>query len=256
MTASRRHPYANTITKLALDVPPLPDSSMGKLVRKLNAIVDEVNSRGVQAIQAYDSLPAPHADSHLQGGADPLDAPATPLTVTVGGSASAGSGPAYMLENAQLVVSAGAALGLANANANGSAGTGSRGDHQHKRDVRVKDVSGDVGTRNALKLLAGTAITRTVTDSAGSDLVSDTVAVTGAPTVAGQLWTYASGAQGVVAAPAATGQVLTADTTLAAKMAWSTPSTLEWVPLTDVVAGVPGFVWDADNQLVMTQVTP
>jgi hypothetical protein len=29
-----------------------------------------------------------------------------------------------------------------------------------------------------------------------------------------------------------------------------------WLPLTTVVGGVPDFVWDADNNLVLTQVTP
>jgi hypothetical protein len=77
-------------------------------------------------------------------------------------------------------VTYGNALGLANANANGTATTVSRSDHQHKRDVRVYDSSGEVGTRNSLSFLNGSGLEGSwvdadiewvITDNTGDDTI-------------------------------------------------------------------------------------
>lgn len=48
---------------------------------------------------AFDSLPSPHADTHLQDGADPLQTPGTPAELTLNSAADVGSGIAYALED-------------------------------------------------------------------------------------------------------------------------------------------------------------
>lgn len=218
MTAHRRQPPR--VPEVTL--PPVPKEPaqtgiwLQRVLQNIQAALEALR-RG--QTDAYGSAPASHAETHLQTGDDPLTAPGTPRTVLVGDSSDAdpGSGPGYMLENAQLVVGAatpanpvkvggtaaeGSALtvarsdaqfvitaatpaGLANSNVAGTANTGLRGDCQFKRDVRVQNSGGDVGTRNALRLLAGAGITRTVTDNGGSDRVEDTVAMS-VPTAKGR----------------------------------------------------------------------
>lgn len=60
--------------------------------------------------------------------------------------------------------------GLANVAVEGTSTTLVRADHQHKRDVRVKEAGGDVGTRNALNFVDGD-IEWTITDDSGDDEV-------------------------------------------------------------------------------------
>lgn len=49
--------------------------------------------------QNYSGLPAEHAATHLQGAADALDAPGTPVTVDPNLGADDGAGPTYALED-------------------------------------------------------------------------------------------------------------------------------------------------------------
>lgn len=64
-----------------------------------------------------------------------------------------------------------APAGLSNVAVEGTATTLVRSDHQHKRDVRVQENGGDVGTRNALDFVDG-IVAFTVADDAGSDKVT------------------------------------------------------------------------------------
>lgn len=95
-------------------------------------------------VNGYSGLPAPHEETHLAGGADPLTTPGTPTTVSLANAAVAadvGDGPSYAYEN-----------------------------HSHgiiKRDVRVMAVGVDVGTRNAISFSDAFI----VTDNSGSDRV-------------------------------------------------------------------------------------
>jgi hypothetical protein len=136
--------------------------------QEIGRLLDDALARLTQVTLG---LPIAHGYTHLQTGLDPIPGPASaPLPVTVGGTGANGSGPSYVLEGTQFVVSPGTALGLANANADGVAATAARGDHQHKRDVRVRKNNADVGTRNALDFEDGD-LTWTVTDEAGTDRV-------------------------------------------------------------------------------------
>lgn len=49
--------------------------------------------------EGYYGHPAPHAITHLQGEADPLQAPGAPAAVVLNQSPAAGSGPSYALED-------------------------------------------------------------------------------------------------------------------------------------------------------------
>jgi hypothetical protein len=104
------------------------------------------------AVNSHFGLPAPHADTHIVGGADPLATPGTPDTIglaNAAGTPSAGVGPSYAYE-----------------------------DHDHgdiKRDVRVQKAAADIGTRNALNFIEGAGVTLTVADNGGSDRVDVTV---------------------------------------------------------------------------------
>jgi hypothetical protein len=114
---------------------------------------------------------------------------ADPEDVVVGGTPSPGSendgwSSATHVHN----VPVGAPAGLANSNVTGSTGQVSDAGHQHKRDVRVQDAGGDVGTRNAVQFLAGSAISRSVVDNGGADRVEDTVAVLNPPGAQGDIW--------------------------------------------------------------------
>lgn len=56
--------------------------------------------RAIRALAAlYDGLPSPHEDTHLQGGSDALQAPDTPEGLVLNGTADAGVGPSYALED-------------------------------------------------------------------------------------------------------------------------------------------------------------
>ena len=65
----------------------------------------------------------------------------------------------------------GAPSALANATAEGTATALPRLDHQHKRDVRVKEDGADVGTRNALNFVNNDFVTWGTTDDPGNDEV-------------------------------------------------------------------------------------
>lgn len=81
----------------------------------------------------FSGLPAPHHLTHRVGQEDPLPTPGTPRTILVGGSASIGSGPSYMREDAQLVVGAGVPVGLGLVAAEGTSSLVARADHVHPR---------------------------------------------------------------------------------------------------------------------------
>ncbi len=188
MARGRRHPAVLPhLTAIAGRKPTKESGQRGielwyeSVQRALTA--QEAFNRNLQ--DGFSGLPTPHEETHLVGGSDALQTPGQPLTVLVGGTASIGTGPSYLRENAQLVVGAGTTLGLANANANGSAFTASRGDHQHKRDVRVKAAGSDVGTRNAIDFVNSGSVTWTVTDDAGGDKVTVSAATSGGAVTAG-----------------------------------------------------------------------
>ena len=73
-------------------------------------------------------------------------------------------------DHAHPVIS-GPPAGLANADLEGSSVGIPRLDHQHKRDIRILEDGGDVGTRNALDLVNGD-VEWVVTDVPGSDKVT------------------------------------------------------------------------------------
>lgn len=108
------------------------------------------------AREAYDGLPAPHADTHLPSGPDPLEteAPNTLALGNVTGPAAVGDSEAF-----------------------------ARADHDHgpiKRDVRVKKAGADVATRNAVNFIDGTGVAITVADDAVNDEVDVTVSAAAA----------------------------------------------------------------------------
>jgi hypothetical protein len=211
---------------------------LSALIRWCGRVSDALNRLSVSAEAVRDPV------SRMLG------TPGVPRTVLVGDpatQATAGVGPVVMNDDAQLVVERGTALGLANANADGSTGKASDAGHQHKRDVRVQNSGGDVGTRNALRLLAGAAITRGVVDNSGSDRVEDTVAVTNPPTTKGDLWGYGATVNRVPVGSNYT--LLEADTAQTLGLAWTalvtilgrfltTPGLIAHDGVTPVVRGI------------------
>lgn len=115
----------------------------------------------------FDGDVKPHAGTHLQTGLDPLRRGAAPPSVRVGGTASAGTGPEYMLSNAQLIVPAGVPVAIGTANAEGVAETGVRSDHVHQRNVEVQSGGVLVGIERLINFASGA----TVTDNPGSNRV-------------------------------------------------------------------------------------
>lgn len=122
--------------------------------------------------------PPDHADTHDVESFDPLSGGGTPITVLVGESASAGSGPGYMREDAQLVVAAGSPAALGAAAADGSATSAARSDHVHKRAVEIRVDSVSIATRRMLNLIAGAGIILGGVDDAGGDEVEVTITAT------------------------------------------------------------------------------
>jgi hypothetical protein len=133
----------------------------------------------------YSGLPAPHSLTHRVGQQDPLPTPGLPRPIQIGGSSSIGTGPSYMRENAQLIISAGVPVDLGAANAEGAATTVARSNHVHKRSVEVRVNSALVGVRRMVNLIAGAGITLGGVDDAGGDEIDVTITGTSPdPTVA------------------------------------------------------------------------
>lgn len=51
------------------------------------------------AQDSFDSIPAPHEETHLQGGDDALQTPEDPETLTLNAPTDVGEGPSYALED-------------------------------------------------------------------------------------------------------------------------------------------------------------
>jgi hypothetical protein len=101
----------------------------------------------------------------------------TPTTVEAGDTGSAGaltSGWAPMDHEHPVIT--GVPGGLDNTSQEGTSSALPRLDHKHKRDVRVKQIGADVGTRNALNFSADF----TVADDAGNDEVDISLSAGGA----------------------------------------------------------------------------
>lgn len=151
------------------DIPPELDKygRIGQLIKMLWNEVRKTSSGD----------PGKHAATHRVSGSDPLQRPLNPPPfVKVSGtqaSSDVGLGPSFMREDAQLRVQTGVPAGMANAAAEGTADDQvARRGHQHKRDVRVKKASVDVGTRNAIDLGDGLVAT--------DDPINDTVKIAAA----------------------------------------------------------------------------
>lgn len=113
--------------------------------------------------------PKRHHLTHMVGGNDQFPAPEVPLAVKVGGTASTGDGPAFMREDAQLIVGAGSPAALGSAAADGAAVTVARADHVHKRAIETTN-----GGYVRRRLNFGTGFT--VTDDGANDEIDVSVA--------------------------------------------------------------------------------
>jgi hypothetical protein len=119
-----------------------------------------------------------------------MGTPSTPTDVSPDNVADGGRGPAPALDDHVHAFPVSAPVGLGNSSSEGTSDSGVRGDHVHKRDVRVKKASADVGTRNALNLIEGAGIALTVADNPGSDQVDVTVATTTTATDDAEVFAY------------------------------------------------------------------
>lgn len=128
MARGRRHP-PSIPNLVAMIRDPGPNVPMPVFVSSVKDALRKVQEALVAQVDGFSGLPAAHAESHLVGGEDALQAPGTPRTVTVGGAASRGSGPSFMREDAQLIVGAGTPTHPTGQNASqGSALTAMRSD--------------------------------------------------------------------------------------------------------------------------------
>lgn len=257
MAERRKPPVLGTPQSIVLT----PEDSRDNVKSQLKRWSDDVNAilakMGRHHVAAYDSLPAPHQETHLVGGSDEFDEPAAPTTITPDATADIGDGPSYAREDhthaiatatASALVAGTAAstegtsssfaradhihatpsttpVGLANSNVEGTSSWFSRADHQHKRDVRVQYGGADVGTRNKIDLQANVGMVVTVTDDSVNDKVTADFAVKNPPSAKGQIWTHNGTTQTQLAAPADF-RILEGNTGATEGVQWSTLVTI------------------------------
>jgi len=170
----------------------------------------------------------PHASTHVPTGSDPL--PTGPAnTLAVGDTAGTGTSTSFARSDHRHAVPAGspAALATSGAGADGTATSFSRSDHRHaipatldtNARVRVRVNGLDVGVRRAINLLAGSGVTISGADDAGSEEVDVTLSATGG----------GGGADGTIII-----DVFTASGT------WSKPADAQWLNVWLVGAGGGG----------------
>ncbi len=106
------------------DVPVFLGTTLEETQRRITDFLDDLQ-------QANVGPPTAHGPEHQLDGDDPISSPGTPRTVFVGGTADAGSGPGFMAEDAQLVVSRGTPVAIGMANAAGVSSSGAGADHVH-----------------------------------------------------------------------------------------------------------------------------
>jgi hypothetical protein len=123
-------------------VPKLP-AELSSLQTWLERVFDGQNAKPVK----HGEL---HADYPTSTFHDPLPIGGAPLTVVAGGAAHVGSGPGYMLSDAQIVVGVAAPQTIGVANIEGVAVTVSRSDHVHASGLTAKgDIFTHSGAANA-----------------------------------------------------------------------------------------------------------
>lgn len=177
MADDRRHP------------PPVP--ALAALLQGISATSSEVlRTSIVRALgvledylrhlrDGFSGAPAPHAETHIRTGSDPLQAPSTPTTVDAGSATSAGDGPAYAYDDHEHGVTTGTPVALGESLAEGSGAALARASHVHALAVRVAKEGSTVGTRKRINFIEGAGASLTVTDDAGGDEVDVTFTVIG-----------------------------------------------------------------------------
>ena len=118
---------------------------------------------------AYSGLPVPHEETHLVGGADALDTPATPTTVDAGSIGDIGDGPSFAREDHEHGVTTGTAVALGEAEAEGSGVALARAAHVHKLSIRVAKDGTIIGTRKRLNFSTTTAVSLSISDDSTND---------------------------------------------------------------------------------------
>jgi hypothetical protein len=168
MAIASKRPFPPVPTLRGID----PQVALSNLEQWLRRVYDK-----------QDAKVNPHGELHAYypGNAhyDPIPAGViTPLTVLAGGVASVGTGPSYMLANAQLTVGVGAPVALGEAISQGTGNLVALSNHVHPLSVRVQKAAATVGTRKQINFIDGAGITVTVADNVGGDRVDVTVAST------------------------------------------------------------------------------